>query len=104
MLKEINQTEYKENIEGKEKGLYLLVFHALWCPPCKMFKTSLEELNKMDGIPVYRIDVDQNTQFTHEMGVSSMPTWFIIKNSKVMEKVTGYIPYEQLKAKVMEYK
>lgn len=104
MLKEINQDEYKNNVVGKEKGIYVLVFHALWCPPCRMFKSSLEQLDKLDNILVYRVDVDENTKLTQEMGVNSMPTWFIFKNGKMMEKVMGYVPYDHLKAKVMEYK
>ncbi len=44
MLKEITTQEYKETVEGKVSEPYLLVFHALWCGPCRMFKESLSEL------------------------------------------------------------
>lgn len=104
MLKEINQDEYKKQIEGKDQGLYLLVFHALWCPPCRMFKESLEKINDRDNVTVYRVDVDQNHDLVNEFEVRSMPTWIVFNKGKQLFRSTGYQEYEELKRIVLAYK
>ncbi|VEU77082.1 thioredoxin family protein [Mycoplasmopsis columbina] len=91
-LREITTKEYKDEI-SKEQGLYVLVFHALWCPPCKMFKHTLEEVVSKNNVPVYRVDVDANQDLTDEFGVTSMPTWFIFKDGKQVQKGLGYMPH-----------
>lgn len=96
MLYEISELQYKEEIAGKKDSTYVLVFHATWCPPCRNFKSSLEELAEKDGIDVYRIDVDQNQSLAGEFGVRNLPTWFIMKDNQVAEKVVGYQPYDEL--------
>lgn len=103
-MHDITEQEYKTQIEGKNKGLYLLVFHALWCPPCRMFKGSLEQLSEKNDVTVYRADVDSNKTLAGEFNVSSIPTWFIFKEGKVVYTGSGYLPYEELKKVVNEYK
>ncbi|MEA4115335.1 thioredoxin family protein [Mycoplasma sp. 744] len=92
MLKEITTQEYKEQF-SKTEGVYVLVFHAVWCPPCKMFKITLDELVAKNNIPVFRVDVDQNQDLAKEFNVTSMPTWFIFKDGKMVQPGLGYLPY-----------
>ncbi|WP_029608561.1 thioredoxin family protein [Mycoplasma simbae] len=103
MLREISEKEFKEQVYPVEKGTYLLVFHALWCPPCRNFKHSLEELSEKDGFNVYRIDVDANLQLPNEFGVKNLPTWFVIKDGQVAEKMVGYYTYADLRAHLEKY-
>ncbi|BAP00786.1 thioredoxin [Mycoplasmopsis californica HAZ160_1] len=103
MLREITEKEYKEQYASTQKGTYLLVFHALWCPPCRNFKHSLEELAQKDGVDIFRIDVDENRQLPGEFGVKNLPTWFIMKDGEVVEKVVGYHPYSELKEFVSKH-
>ncbi|WP_406617080.1 thioredoxin family protein [Mycoplasmopsis adleri] len=104
MFKEITQNEYHETIQDKDKDLYILVFHALWCPPCRMFKNSLEEISNKDKVKVYRVDIDQNKELAGEFQVMSIPTWFIFKNNEIVYKGNGYVPYEELKQIVSQVK
>ncbi|KKB26741.1 Thioredoxin [Mycoplasmopsis meleagridis] len=93
-VKEITGPEYYETY-SKTNDLYVLVFHAVWCPPCKMFKITLDELTEKNNIPVYRVDVDgsDNTKIKNEFQVTSMPTWFIFKEGKMVQHGLGYLPY-----------
>ncbi|WP_311733628.1 thioredoxin family protein [Mycoplasma sp. HS2188] len=104
MLREVDQTTYKNEIHGKEEKTYLLVFHALWCPPCRNFKHSLEELAEKNGVNVYRVNVDENLDLPSEYGVRNLPTWFIMNpDGTVAEKVVGYKPYEDLFQDLSKY-
>ncbi|QBF34979.1 thioredoxin [Mycoplasmopsis phocirhinis] len=104
MLKEIDQTTYKNEVHGKEQKPYLLVFHALWCPPCRNFKNSLEELVEKNGVKVYRVNIDENQDLPAEYGVKNLPTWFVMNpDGSVAQKLTGYKPYEDLLQDVSKY-
>lgn len=102
MLQDVNKKYVFENIENK-KGVYLLVFHALWCGPCRMFKESLTELNEKEGIEVLRVNIDEEQELASEFKVKSIPTWFIFKDGKIVEQAMGYLPYSELKKKVSKY-
>ncbi|EIN14818.1 Thioredoxin [Mycoplasmopsis agalactiae 14628] len=97
MLKEITAQEYKETVEGKVTEPYLLVFHALWCGPCRMFKESLSELAEKDNVLVYRVNIDENSELASQFQVRSIPTWFVFKDGKQLVSHNGFLPYEDLK-------
>lgn len=100
MLQDINKEYLSANLKNKQ-GVYLLVFHALWCPPCRAFKESLEQLNQKDKIEVYRVNIDEEKELAAQFQVQSIPTWFIFKNGTLIERNNGFLPYEQLK-KIVE--
>ncbi|VEU60552.1 Thioredoxin [Mycoplasmopsis bovigenitalium] len=102
-MKDITQAIWYDEIKPNQKGVYLLVFHAVWCPPCRMFKESSEELANKDGIPVFRVDVDQNMKLSGEFGITNLPTWFIMKDGEVLQKMIGYKPYNELKQDVLKH-
>ncbi|WP_029905761.1 thioredoxin family protein [Mycoplasmopsis opalescens] len=95
MFYEINTNEYNSNVRGKEE-LHLVVFHAIWCPPCRMFKESLQQLAANDNVPVYRVDVDQNKELANEFHVQSLPTWYVLKGKEIIHTGVGYLPYQEL--------
>ncbi|EFF41182.1 thioredoxin family protein [Mycoplasmopsis alligatoris] len=87
----------KESLgKGLESGTKLLVFYASWCGPCRMYKSSLEDVSSKDGVDVYRVNIDEDKAFATEMGVSSIPATFIYKDGQVVKHFAGYRPYEQL--------
>lgn len=102
-MKDITQAIWYDEIKPNQKGVYLLVFFAVWCPPCRMFKESNEELANKDGIPVFRVDVDQNMKLSGEFGIKNLPTWFIMKDGEILEKMVGYKPYNELKQDVLKH-
>lgn len=99
MVHETNKAKLGNSLE---KGVNLLVFHAVWCPPCKMLKPVLEEFSEKDNIDVYRVDIDQDKAFAIENQVMSIPTILVYKDGQVLDRLMGYMPYAQLSAKVKE--
>ncbi|UUD37267.1 Thioredoxin [Mycoplasmopsis californica] len=99
----INTT--KEGIgNGLDKGLKILNFHAVWCPPCKMLKPVLEELAEKQNLDIYRIDIDENKAFAIERQIASIPTTFIYKDGKEVAKLMGYMSYEDLLVQIEKFK
>lgn len=93
MVKEMTKIQIGNSLES---GLKLLVFHATWCGPCRMYKSSLDTLSEKDNVEVIRVNVDEDKPFAKEMFVSSIPASFVYKDGKVVKEFVGYRPYEQL--------
>ncbi|WP_426461254.1 thioredoxin family protein [Mycoplasma hafezii] len=100
MLKEVNKQEF---LEAKKEGLQLLVFYADWCGPCKMFKSSLEELSEKDNITVFRVNIDRDKEFTRENNVLSIPYTNVLVDGEVVEIMQGYKPYDVLKHDLQKF-
>ncbi|AXE60962.1 thioredoxin [[Mycoplasma] phocae] len=94
MLKKLTHAELgDQHLEGKA----IVGFRATWCPPCQMLGPELEMLAKDHAdINVFDLDVDQNQEFAHEMGVSSIPSLFFYQDGKLVDRTVGYIPADEL--------
>ncbi|UUM24770.1 thioredoxin family protein [Mycoplasma sp. 3686d] len=100
MVKESTKNEVLETVKS---GFHLIVFHAKWCGMCKMFGPVLEELSKKDNVSVLKIDVDDEKLYASEEKVQSIPYVLVYKDGKVVHKLLGYRPYEQLKEDLASY-
>jgi thioredoxin 1 len=84
-MKEISVSELKQKIENKET--MLVSFSASWCGPCKMLK---EELNKVQSsTPIYKIDVEEDIDFSRQYSVRSVPTMKVFKEGNVVNTTVG---------------
>lgn len=50
-----------------------LYFWGNFCQPCKQLSPIMERINQQ-GIPVQKIDIEVDEDFTSEWGVQSIPT------------------------------
>ncbi len=74
----INKESFEE-IKNKE-GIYLIDFWAEWCGPCKTMNPILENLSEqMPEIKFLSVNVDENQEMSQAFGISSIPTFYIIK-------------------------
>ena len=80
----------------------LVDFWATWCGPCRMIAPSIEELNlEFEGKAVVgKVDVDNNQEIAAKFGIRNIPTLLFFKDGKVVDKVVGVVPKEQLKEKL----
>jgi len=80
----------------------LLDFWATWCGPCLMIAPILEEIASEydDQLTVAKLDVDINPKTPTDFGVMGIPTLILFKDGEAVERITGYLPKQNLLAKL----
>jgi thioredoxin 1 len=81
-------------MEIKEKGIVIVDFYATWCGPCQMLSPILEELK--EKYTVKKINVDEEIELAKENAIMSIPTVFIYKDGKLINKFIGYKTKEEI--------
>lgn len=76
----------------------LRVFTAFWCPPCKVLKTVLKEVD----IEVEYIDVDENPDLAIDNNVGAIPLIQLIKDGQVVKEHLGVMNKSELEKWINE--
>jgi thioredoxin 1 len=66
-------------------------FHALWCGPCRVQSSILQEVasDMGDRIRAIKVDVDQNPEIASRYGIQGVPTLMVFKNGEMKYKQAG---------------
>lgn len=64
-------------------------FTADWCGPCKKVRPVVEEINKDSSIKFKIIDVDSEIDLVRSFEIKSVPTFILIKDGDVVNRITG---------------
>jgi len=77
----------------------LVDFWAVWCGPCQMMGSIVEELAKEvgDKYKVGKMNVDENRETAAKFGIMSIPTLIIFKDGKAVKQLVGVQAKENLK-------
>lgn len=104
MAQVINSIEFRNLVEGAE-GIAVVDFFATWCGPCKMLAPVFQEVgNELDKkAQFYKVDIDQSLDIARQFNVSTVPTIIVFKNGEPIERLVGFMPKENLSAKIKEY-
>lgn len=80
----------------------LVDFYAEWCGPCRMMSPIVEEMAETyDGkIKVGKVNTDEYPELAQSFGVMSIPSFFFIKDGKVVDSAIGGMPKAVLNAKL----
>ena len=90
---ELNNEDFNEEIKDK---LVLVDFYATWCGPCRMMHPIIEEVAKEEKIKVIKVDVDKHDELARNYGIMSIPTLVVMKNGKIVQRVSGARPKEAI--------
>ncbi len=72
-------------------GVKIIDFYASWCGPCKMMASVLEDLAKEHKeVEIIKVNTDLHQELAMEYGVMSIPTIYIYKDNKEIEKLIGF--------------
>ena len=82
-------------LAADEKPL-LVDFHATWCPPCRAIAPAVEELAASHGdrVRVAKADIDLNPELVERFGITSVPTFVLLRGDEVLDRFGSVSPGE----------
>ena len=79
----------------------LIDFYADWCGPCKALAPIIDDIAKNEAhITVGKVNVEEERDLATKYGVRSIPTMVIFKNGKEVNRLVGFLPKEEILAKI----
>jgi thioredoxin 1 len=96
-------TDQTFNQEIESNDTILVDFWAEWCGPCHMISPILEEISKEFGLPIGKLNVDENPEKAQEYSVQSIPTMVLFRNGKPVHTVLGAMPKHKLMKELAEW-
>lgn len=85
-----SELETKLNAAAKLSRLTVLYFTATWCGPCRHISPVYASLaGKYPNVVFLKVDIDETRDVASQYNISSVPTFFFLKNGKEIDKVVG---------------
>ncbi|KAF8481627.1 thioredoxin-like protein [Russula ochroleuca] len=78
----------------KSGRVVVVDFWATWCGPCRVISPVFEKLsnNNYSGVEFYKVDVDEQSDISQEVGIRAMPTFAIFKDGQKVNELVGANP------------
>ncbi|KAK6137818.1 hypothetical protein DH2020_028443 [Rehmannia glutinosa] len=88
---EVNKDTFWPIVKAAGDKTVVLDMYTQWCGPCKIIAPKYQELSeKYDDVLFLKLDCNQeNKPLAKELGIKVVPTFKILKDSKIVKEVTG---------------
>ncbi|XP_059641560.1 TPR repeat-containing thioredoxin TDX isoform X2 [Cornus florida] len=98
-----SELDTKLNAASRTSRLAILYFTATWCGPCRFMSPLYTSLaGKQPNVVFLKVDIDEAKDVAARWNISSVPTFFFIKNGKEVDKVVG-ADKSSLESKIAQY-
>lgn len=103
-VKHISQGEFEAEVTRNALPV-VADFYAPWCGPCRLLAPMLDKLAAphTGQIKFVKINVDEAPGLAQNFEIRSIPTLIFFKDGKVVERITGLPPEDELKAKLAAF-
>ena len=92
----IDKNNFEEEVLKSDKPV-LIDFWASWCGPCRMVSPIIDEIAEENPqIKVCKVNVDEQNELASAFQVMSIPTLFVMKDGKVVNRATGVRPKDEI--------
>ena len=104
MALSVNDANFEQEVL-KSTIPVLVDFWAPWCGPCQILGPVIEEISKeYEGkIKVCKVNVDDASNTASSYGIMSIPTLVVFKNGKIVNKVVGALPKNELEEAIKSH-
>ena len=100
----ITKDNFKSEVEDFS-GLAVIDLYADWCGPCRMLAPVLDELEgEFPEVKFCKINVDNEPELAKAFNVKNIPMVALVKDNTFVDMSIGYVPKENLKKLIEEYK
>ncbi|MFC1674956.1 thioredoxin [Candidatus Omnitrophota bacterium] len=98
---ELNDKNFKEEVLDSQIPV-LVDFWAAWCAPCSMIAPLVQQTAEeyQGKLKVCKLNVDTAPETASEYDVMSIPTLAVFKKGKLVERVVGVVPPDELAAAI----
>jgi thioredoxin 1 len=97
----VTDSNFQEVLD--KNSLVLIDFWADWCGPCKKVSPILDEISESHGLPVGKLNIDENPEKTQEYSVHSIPTMVLFRDGTPVHTVLGAKPKHMLLKELEEW-
>ncbi|MFH2092266.1 MAG: thioredoxin TrxC [Pseudomonadota bacterium] len=75
---------------------------APWCGPCRAIGPVMDELavTFRGRVKIAKLNLDENPMIGSRYVISSVPTLLLVKNGKIIDKLIGALPKQQMEAAI----
>ncbi|XP_031281970.1 TPR repeat-containing thioredoxin TDX [Pistacia vera] len=86
----IGELETKMNAATRTSRLAIMYFTATWCGPCRFISPVYTSFaSKYPKVVFLKVDIDEARDVAAKWNISSVPTFFFIKNGKEVDTLVG---------------
>ena len=101
----VNATDASFAYEARSSVAILVDLWAPWCGPCRVIGPMLENMaaEYAGRIKVVKVNVDENPALAQQFQATSIPTMIVIKDERVVDRIVGALPPNDLKMRLFPY-
>ncbi|XP_059438510.1 thioredoxin F-type, chloroplastic isoform X2 [Corylus avellana] len=88
---EVNKDTFWPLVKAAGDKAVVVDMYTQWCGPCKVMAPKFQQLSeKLLDVVFLKLDCNQeNKPLAKELGIKVVPTFKILKDSKIVKEVTG---------------
>lgn len=95
-MTDVTDKTFRKTVKGQSS--FLLVFHADFSGPCRLFKDTIEAFGEAkDGLPVYRANLSDCVELARLFEVKVVPWVCLFKDGDHVRSAKGLMSEDRLR-------